>query len=800
MSDRARQSAVGTNPYNALPSLCPTDLGQNTTAHPAAPALEAPPSFAPMNNGDNVQVKPSLRQTLWLAFLSCGVIYGDIGTSTLYTLNGLFPAAKPMPSRDDVIGGVSCILWALLLVPVVKYSLIALEFGTAAGEGGPFAVFSAMYPPRESKQDGWRALTSYTMATAPPSSQAATSFLHRRLVKTCLFALTLFGVALTIADGMLTPAVSVTSAVVGLSYAAPGVANSVVGVSCAILAVLFLVQPFGTKRLGVLFSPVVGVWLVVNAVSGIINITHYPAIFRAFDPSRAVMLFVRTGNFDLLAGVILCITGVEALFANLGQFSKGSIRLAFCCFAAPCLILQYLGQGARLIKGGEEVLQNVFFNSIPGGVGSGFWWFSWLFAVLAAVIASQAMITASFSLVQQLTLLHVMPPVRVVHTDSTSKGRIYVPMINFLLFVGTIGLTCGFGTEVGLTNAYGFAVSGVMLITTLTLALAMVQLKGLPVLLALAYFLLSAFLDCLFFGASLKKVPHGAWFPLSLAVVLLVFLAGWAWARGLEEKFDRLHRYRLSEIMRPTLDLDADERDGADNEKRPRSPPQEQDITVLEERRDEAAIPELRQRKPKLPAYEATDGGTSLARLPVFALFHNHSSSSSEGAPHAFTAFIRSYPALPQVIVFLTVRVVGVPQVAFEDRFLVDRLRQFDGLYLATISFGYRDALDLSEIAPPLRDRIIALETRSAHDGEELKDKVRKIDEAVQGAVTHILPHFHVSADRSPSSRRPHLVRLVRAFLLEEVYRRIAVNFDPYEQFRFASEEDVLRMGVAAVL
>ncbi|GAA5820377.1 hypothetical protein JCM3770_000814 [Rhodotorula araucariae] len=794
MSARLRQSVVGTNPFHALPTV------KIPMSQAVAPASMAPSDTTPTpydNNG--APAKHSLRHTLWLAFLSCGVIYGDIGTSTLYTLNGLFPASKPMPSREDVLGGVSCVIWAILLVPIVKYSLIALEFGTSAGEGGPFAVFSAMYPPRESKQDGWRALTTYTLATVPSSSHAATSFLHRRVVKTCLFTITLFGVALTIADGILTPAVSVTSAVVGLSYAAPKVGNSVVAISCAILALLFLVQPFGTKRLGILFSPIVCVWLAVNAVTGAVNVAHHPSIFRAFDPSRAVMLFVRTGNFDLLAGVILCITGVEALFANLGQFSKGSIRLAFCCFAAPCLILQYLGQGARLIEGGDEVLQNVFFNSIPGGVGSGAWWFTWLFAVLAAVIASQAMITASFSLVQQLTQLHVMPPVRVVHTDSSSRGRIYVPMVNFLLFLGTIGLTCGFGTEVGLTNAYGFAVSGVMLITTLTLALAMVQLKGLPVVVALVYFVISAFIDCLFFGASLKKVPHGAWFPLSLAAVLLVLLVGWAWARGLEETFDRLHRYRLSEVMRPKVDLDADDRDGEAKNRR-QTPAQEEDIAIVGGRRDEWGGLELRQRQRNPPTYEATEGGASLARLPVFALFHNHSSSSADGAPHAFSAFIRSYPALPQVIVFLTVRVVGVPHVAFEDRFLVDRLRQYEGLYIATISFGYRDVLDLSDVVPPLRDRIVALETRAARDAEELEQTVHRINAAVQGAVTHILPHFHISAHRSASGPHPRLARLLRTFLLEEVYRRVAVNFDPYEQFRFASESDVLRMGVAAVL
>ncbi|BGO93261.1 hypothetical protein NBRC10512_000086 [Rhodotorula toruloides] len=772
-------------------------MAASTAAAPANQELKSESAFTNASFEPPERPKITTRQTLVLAFLSLGVIYGDIGTSTLYTLNGIFPAAGAMPSEEDIVGGVSAIVWAILLVPVIKYCLIALEFGTSHGEGGPFAVFTTLYPPRQSKQDGWRTLTTYTMATAPPSSLAATSFLHRPLIKLFLFCLTLFGVCLTVADGMLTPAVSVTSAIVGLSYGAPKAANAVVGISCGVLVVLFMVQPFGTKKIATLFSPIVLVWLGLNGICGIINIAAHPAIFRAFDPSRAVMLFVRTKNFDLLAGVILCITGVEALFANLGQFSKGSIRLAFCCFAAPCLVLQYLGQGAKLVTGGEAVLSNVFFNAIPGGVGGGLWWTVWIFAVLAAVIASQAMITATFSLVEQLVSLNVMPPIRIVHTDSTSRGRIFVPAVNFLVLVGTLGLTIGFGTEAGLTNAYGLAVSGVMIITTTILAVAMAQVKHLPVLVAIGYFLLSAFIDGLFFGASLKKVPTGAWFSIGLATILLVLLLGWSWARGLEEQFDKNHRYRLSEIMKPSrggADAAATEKKDA---KEGEGKTETETAAVAQLERGGEAGP-VQRRRPHPPAYEATVGGASLARLPVFALFHNHSSSSSDGAPHSFVGFLRSYPALPRIIVFLSVRVVGVPHVTPEDRYLVDRLRQFDGLYTATVSFGYRDKIDLSDVARPLRDRIVALESRSVEGRGALEEKVAKIDEALNGAVTHILPHYHVSADKS--SRRPWLVNYLRSFMLEEVYRRVKVNFDAYEGWDFGSEEDVLRMGVAATL
>ncbi|GAA5914976.1 hypothetical protein JCM6882_001949 [Rhodosporidiobolus microsporus] len=762
------------------------DFPTHEAAHPPEQAAD----------GRTGSFSSSARNTLSLAALSLGVIYGDIGTSPLYTFNGIFPEEGPVPSAEDVLGAASCIIWAFLLVPVLKYALVALEFGTREGEGGPFAVYTALFPPSEPKEDGWRTLTTYTEATSPPSSTKATRFLRRPAVKFALFALVVFGVSLTIADGMLTPAVSVRSAVTGIAVAAPSVSDtgSIVGISCAFLVVLFLLQALGTKKIAYLFSPIVSVWLLLCAVGGAINIAKHPGVFRAFDPSRAVLLFVRTDDYDLLSGVILAITGSEALFANLGHFSKGSIRLAFLAFATPCLILQYFGQAARLIEDGETILPNIFYQSIPGGVGNAFWWVTWAFSILAAIIGSQGMISATFSLIQQLTKLHVFPPLRIIHTDSVIRGRVYIPVANFLLFVGTIGLTVGFrGNNSGLTSAYGFAVAGVLLISTSMIALAIVQLKHLPILVALVYFVFSGFIDGLFLGATAKKVPHGAWFPLGVACVLLVFLLLWWWAKGLENSFDLNHRWRLSEIMRPAPEHDED---GYEDKHEPHGWGREADITAASTSRRDSDLG-LRRRQ-KLPMYEMTAGGTSLARPPVFALFHNHSSVTSEGAPHAFTAFLSSYPALPQIIVFLTLRTVGVPHVAPHDRFLVDRQHRYEGVYAATISFGYRNVVDLSDIAGHLRTRIIALEMRSATCQEDLDEMIEKVDTAVKGAVTHILPRFYISADQSP--HRPKIIRVIRTFLLEEVYRRVAVNFDPSDHFVFGSQEDVLRMGVAAVV
>ncbi|GAA5826471.1 hypothetical protein JCM5353_001833 [Sporobolomyces roseus] len=735
--------------------------------------------------GQQVTKAGKVKGFLGLSCVTLGVIYGDLGTSPLYTLNGIFPSAGPAPSAEDTIGAVSCILWALTIVVLLKYAVFALEFGTIEGEGGPFAVYTACYPPKESKRDN-RALTTYTTASIAQSISDRVSFFQRKLVKTSLFVLALFGVSLTMADGLLTPAVSVTSAVGGIAVPFPSVQSKVVGISCAFLVILFFLQTAGTKRIGSLFAPIMIMWFSLNLVSGAINVTHYPGIFRAFDPSRAVLLFVRTKNYDLLSGVILCVTGTEALFA-LGQFNKYSIRFSYTCFVYPCLLLAYLGQGARLIKDPERVITNVFFQSIPGGSNTAYFWVTWIFAITASIIASQAMITAAFSLIQQLTTLGSIPALKIVHTDDANSHRIFVPVVNFLILVGTIGLVVGFGTDVGLTNAYGFSVASVMIITTIMLSVAIIQLKHLNFLLAIAFFLFFGFFDCLFWGATLKKVPHGAWFTLTLGLVLLILMLSWSWVKRLEDQFDEAHRYRLTEVMRI-----ANDRDGDVDMKPVQSGVALGDLSTL---RIDGAEEQGISSGHKERQLEASTG-TTLPRLPIFAFFHNSSAIQHDGVPHSFSAFLRSYPSLPSVIVFLTVRTVGVPHVSEEDRYLVDRVRTFNGTYVCTLRFGYRDVKSLENIVHPLRSRIVALEARS--DPANLDKKVRIIDEAIETAVTHILPNFYVVAD--PTSTRPRIVRWIRKFFIEEVYRRIKVNFDEYEQYKFGDDQDVLRMSVVAPL
>lgn len=221
------------------------------------------------------------------------------------------------------------------------------------------------------------------------------------------------------------------------------------------------------------------------------------------------------------------------MFANLGAFSKQSIRLSFSVIVYPCLMLAYLGQGAALITNGDNIISNVFFQSIPGPAGGPLFWITFVVAILAAVIASEAMIMGTFSLVQQLVRLHAIPAFKIVNTSNTIRGQIFLPSINILMAIGTIGVVGGFGTGAGLTNAYGLAVAGTLFVTTGIITIAIIRIKRKPIWLAIMFFVGAGFIDTLFFGSTLKKVPEGAWFPLSLAILLSLFLSFYSWGKSI---------------------------------------------------------------------------------------------------------------------------------------------------------------------------------------------------------------------------------------------------------------------------
>jgi len=705
-----------------------------------------------------------------LAFQTLGIIYSDIGTSPLYVLNGIWPAAGPVPSQEDIIGGVSAIVWSLTLLPLIKYAFIVLTFGTGEGEGGSFALYQGLYPRKELDANADRTLTGDSRIDSVSAKKTVYEKVRWPLLIWCLF-----GTALTMADGVFTPAVSVTSAVGGIAVAKPNVVADIIPISIVFLLALFFIQQFGTQRIAWVFSPISFMWFLLLIGTGIYNITFFPGIFRAFDPSRAVLLFVRTKDYSLLSGVLLAVTGCEAIFANLGQFNAASIRISFTCFVYPALVLAYLGQGSRLIHNGTAILPNVFYTSIPGPTGGPLYWIVFVFGILATLIASQAMITATFSLIQQVINTKAFPPLRMRYTSDTIQGQVYIPAANWALMIITIIIVGVFKNLTNLTNAYGFAVATVMFSTSWLISVQIYYVKHLPVVVALAYFIPFGFFDGLYWGAAFKKVPEGAWVPLMIGCILLLIMALWVWAKGLEDDFDGKNRMNLRHFIRQKQS-EVERDDGSSSE------PSETTYYMLNDGSGRAEVMDEKTGREL----------TEITRIPSCAIFHKI--ASGQGVPHTFTGFIRQWPSIPRVVIFLSVCIVPKARVPKEERYVVTKVRTVEGFYGVTYYIGFRDDFDVKIV--DLIDKICSIEAQLNPTGSAAI--IREIRN-VSASATHIAPHYHVVSKTISGGFIAPVVNYVRATLINSVYRRLATMF-PETANWLTSADEIIRVGINAII
>ena len=430
-----------------------------------------------------------------------GIVFGDIGTSVLYAFEEVFEGAHDVGVTESrVLGAVSLIFWTLTLIVSVKYVLIVMRADND-GEGGIMA------------------LTALTRRL--PDLKARTV--------TLLGFMGVMGAALFYGDGMITPAVSVLSAVEGMEIAAPSLASFVVPVAVVILVALFVVQRFGTARVGVVFGPVMLVWFAVIALLGLASVVRTPEVLVAISPTHAIGLFVSEPliAFLSLGSVVLCVTGAEALYADMGHFGAGPIRLSWFAAVVPALYLNYLGQAALIIREPSAV-KDPFYLLVPDAL----LWPVIVLATLATVIASQAVLSGAFSMTDQAIRLHYLPRMAVRHTSAEQRGQIYVPFVNWVLFVCVLGLVIGFQDSSRLASAYGIAVTGTFLITTVMITVVarhMWKISSRVLIPVAALFLV---IDLAFFSANLTKFTHGGWFPLLIAAVLaVVFLT---WSKGLQ--------------------------------------------------------------------------------------------------------------------------------------------------------------------------------------------------------------------------------------------------------------------------
>ncbi|KAL9229376.1 hypothetical protein vseg_004848 [Gypsophila vaccaria] len=582
----------------------------------------------------------NLSRNLLLAYQSVGVVYGDLSTSPLYVFTSTFKGKrKNYLTEDAVFGAFSLIFWTLTLIPLLKYVFIVLN-ADDNGEGGTFALYSllcrhAKFSLLPNQQAADEELSTYKYGQS--GSFAATSPLKRFLEKhkklrTALLLLVLVGASMVIGDGVLTPAISVLSSVSGLRVAEPKFKEGQLTLlACIILVGLFALQHCGTHKVAFLFAPVVFIWLFSIFGIGVYNIFHWnPKIVRALSPLYIIKYFQETGKdgWVSLGGILLCITGTETMFADIGHFTAFSVRLVFACVIYPCLVVQYMGQAAYLSMNLKRI-EDSFYASIPDAV----FWPVFVIATLAAIVGSQAVITATFSIVKQCHALGCFPRVKVVHTSRHIYGQIYIPEINWILMLLTLSVTIGFRDTTLIGNAYGLACMTVMLITTclMTLVITFVWQKGL---FAVPFLLLFGFVEAMYLSSAFTKVPQGGWVPIMLSLVFMVVMYVWHFGTKKKYNFDLHNKVSLKWIL--------------------------------------GLGPSL-----------------GIVRVPGIGLIY---SELATGVPAIFSHFVTNLPAFHKVLVFVCVKSVPVPYVSPEERFLIGRIcpRPYR-MYRCIVRYGYKD-------------------------------------------------------------------------------------------------------------
>jgi KUP system potassium uptake protein len=465
-----------------------------------------------------VDATPSRARFGTLMLGAIGVVFGDIGTSPLYTIKEAFtPHYGLSPDMPTVLGVLSLVLWTLIIVITVKYVAVIMRADNE-GEGGIMA------------------LTALAQRTLPGASKAGY----------IVGILGVFGAALFFGDGVLTPAISVLSAVEGLEVAAPGLSHWVLPITVGVLVALFASQRFGTDRVGKAFGPIIIVWFGALAVIGVSNILGNPQVLHALNPWWGLRFFLDHGvhGMLILGAVVLAVTGGEALYADMGHFGRRPIQVAWNTFVLPSLALNYLGQGALLLANPAAV-DNPFYLGVP----------AWALypmiglSTAATVIASQAVISGGYSAARQAIQLGYLPRMTIHHTSHETIGQIYMPTINWLLMIGTVATVIGFGSSTALATAYGVSVTGTMLITSVLLIVAMRHRAALPPMVFWPLASLFVLVDVAFLSANLAKFFDGAWFPLLLGVLVFALLRTWGRGRVLLQDEVRKDGLRLDAFL-----------------------------------------------------------------------------------------------------------------------------------------------------------------------------------------------------------------------------------------------------------
>ncbi|EAY86056.1 hypothetical protein OsI_07424 [Oryza sativa Indica Group] len=706
----------------------------------------------------------SWARTLQLAFQSIGVVYGDVGTSPLYVYSSTFPNGIKHP--DDLVGVLSLILYTLILIPMVKYVFIVL-YANDNGDGGTFALYSLISRhakirmiPNDQTEDA--NVSNYSIE-APSSQLRRAEWVKQKLessnaAKIALFTITILGTSMVMGDGTLTPAISVLSAVNGIREKAPNLTQSqVVWISVAILFVLFSMQRFGTDKVGYTFAPVISVWFLLIAGIGMYNLTvHEITILRAFNPKYIVDYFRRNGKeaWVSLGGVVLCITGTEAMFADLGHFNIRAIQLSFTCVLFPSVALCYMGQAAYLRKFPENV-GDTFYRSIPEmcELMGGLYYAMCSATVLAGVRGGDHggdhrepgdAVGGVRHPVQALSL-GCFPRVEVVHTSNKYEGQVYIPEVNFLIGAASVAVTLAFQTTANIGNAYGICVVTVFSITTHLMTVVMLLIWKVRLPFIAAFYAAFGLAEFLYLSSILSKFAEGGYLPFCFSLVLMALMATWHYVHV------KRYWYELDRVV-PAAET-----------------------TALLARRD-------------------------VRRVPGVGLLY---SELVQGIPPVFPRLVDKIPSVHAVFVFMSIKHLPVPRVAPAERFIFRRVVGADAcaghrLFRCVARYGYTDQLEgAKEFAAFLLDRLkvfvheesVFACSRGDNDDDDAmrraqamaEEEKRVIDAEAERGVVYLMGEANVTAAAGSSVMKRIVVNYVYTFLrknLREGHKALSVPKD----------------------
>ncbi|KAL0015909.1 hypothetical protein SO802_002978 [Lithocarpus litseifolius] len=595
-----------------------------------------------MRNAAMVEGSGRHKKFLLLVYQSFGLVFGDLSISPLYVYKSTFSGSVSHYQTEDTIFGVfSLIFWTLTLFSLLKYMIIMLS-ADDNGEGGIMALYALLC--RNAK---FSLLPNYQAADEELSKYHKPGYSNRDMpstpikrfiekykkAKTGLLLVALFGACMVISVGVLTPAISVLSSIEGLKVRATNMPNSIVIViACVLLVGLFVLQHRGGHKVAFLFPPIMILWLLSIAVVGIYNVIKWnPRVYQALSPYYVYKFFWDTGKdgWTSLAGIILCVTGTEAMFADLGYFTAASLRVTFSCVIYPCLILQYMGQAAFLSKNFSAVSTS-FYASIPDPL----FWPMLVLATFAAIVASLAVISGTISVVKQCHALECFPRVKVVHSRRWIHGQIYIPEINWILMILNLAVTVGFQDAKRIGNAYGIAYLTVTFVTTWLMSLIINLVWHKTLVFSLLFILFFGSIEIIFLSSTFMRIPRGEWVPFIIAAVFLVIMYAWHYGNRKKYLYDLHNKVSMRWILTQGPSL-------------------------------------------------------GVIKVPGIGLIYTELAT---GVPAMFSQFLTNLPAFYQVVVFVCVKTVPVPYVPHKERYLIGRIGPKSyRMYRCIVRNGYKD-------------------------------------------------------------------------------------------------------------